>query len=326
MIKVLRLSALGVVLAFAMASASCAQPGERFDQGAPVAEAQLTVDGETRRYLRHLPQGAGLKPLVILLHGGGGTPEKAWNQQDYPDLARRDGAILLAPAARDGNWNDGRTVYYRGGGETASIDDLGFLTGLIDHAIQDYGADPSRVYVTGASNGGKMAFRLACERADRITAIAPNIATMQHSVAASCRPAQPVAVQLLAGTEDPLVNYNGGTSSMVAARRGLTLDARLSAPESAAFWAERNGCGEARQTPLPDRARSDRSTVVRFEYADCAPGGETVFFSVVGGGHTLPSLQAPERGANLAGRLAGGTNRDLDTDDAVWTFLMRQSR
>jgi polyhydroxybutyrate depolymerase len=53
-----------------------------------------------------------------------------------------------------------------------NIDDVGFLTGIVDKLISEIGVDPGRVFATGISRGGHMAFRLALEAPSRFRAVA----------------------------------------------------------------------------------------------------------------------------------------------------------
>jgi len=63
--------------------------------------------------------------------------------------------------------------------------------------------DPGQIYATGVSNGGKMSLRLACEASDLLTGVAAVIAALPAGL--ECRPAKPVSIMLMNGTEDPLV-------------------------------------------------------------------------------------------------------------------------
>src|SRR5438093_13438402 len=132
--------------------------------------------GLRRSYLLHVPTRTGSLPLVMMLHGAGGSADFAAEETGWSQLADSEGFAVVYPeglaARRDKTakfltnpqeWNDGS-----GRGRQ---DDVGFLTAVID----DLGdlIDPSRVYVTGFSNGAGMVFRLAAERTDRLAAIAP---------------------------------------------------------------------------------------------------------------------------------------------------------
>ena len=152
----------------------------------------------------------GLAPLVVLLHGYGSTAEHHDHYLGVTEQAATRGLFVLLP---DGThevsgkqfW-DATTACCNFTG--TPVDDVGYLRGLIDEAIAKRPIDPKRVYVFGHSNGGFMAYRLACDIADRVTAIAV-LSGSDLPRADQCKPDRPVSVLHLHGTADPLVTYAG---------------------------------------------------------------------------------------------------------------------
>lgn len=288
-------------------------------QSAPLRET-LQHGDLARTYLMQVPRGGSATvPLVILLHGGTQDAERIWPRTRWPEVARREGVLLVAPDAVDGNWNDGRRVYLSGGDPTA-IDDVGFLSELVGSLVARHRADPGRVFVTGASNGGAMAWRFACERSEIVTAIAPVIATMLSDPDRRCPASRPVAVLAIFGTADPLMPFDG---SPVRTRTGQMSEPRLSAAASVQWWAQRNGCGT---TPvaedLPDRVTTDGSTVRRFVYPGCPFNADAIRIDVLGGGHTWPG----GRTGWLQKQVLGPTNRDIDAAETAWNFFRERRR
>jgi polyhydroxybutyrate depolymerase len=115
-------------------------------------------------------------PLVIALHGRGanGASMVFLTHKGFNKMADKDGFIMVYPDGIELNWNDGRMDEEANDrAHRENIDDVGFISALIDSLINDYNIDPKRVYVTGISNGAIMSYRLACELSDKITAIAP---------------------------------------------------------------------------------------------------------------------------------------------------------
>ncbi len=81
---------------------------------------------------------------------------------------------MVYPDGIELNWNDGRMDEEANDrAHRENINDVGFISALIDSMIKDYNINPKRVYVTGISNGAIMSYRLACELSHKITAIAP---------------------------------------------------------------------------------------------------------------------------------------------------------
>jgi polyhydroxybutyrate depolymerase len=288
--------------------------------GAPVAErATVVVDGQEREYFVQAGrQTAAKRPVIFVLHGGTRSADDILSRSSWPSVAAREGALLIVPNAVGGNWNDGRTSYL-GGSDPTSIDDVAFLKQLIKIAVRNHGGDPSRVYFTGASNGGTMSWRMACEAGSQVAAIAPVIATMPLRPARVCGGARPMPVVAFFGTEDPLMHYDG--SAFTLGRR--TMEARSSAAASTTFWARLNGCSDRmREVRLPDVSRADQTTVTRVTYQGCPAGLSVIRYDVIGGGHNQPGSEVPRR----LGRLLGKGNQDIDAVELSWSFFQRHAR
>ena len=124
---------------------------------------RMQHDGETRRYVLSVPDGAeGELPLVVALHGRLGTGRGMARDLGQDELLDEQGFAAVYPDGYRRSWNDGR-----GGGPAAEagIDDVGFIEALLEEVAGQVTVDASRVYLVGISNGGMMAQRLACERA-----------------------------------------------------------------------------------------------------------------------------------------------------------------
>jgi polyhydroxybutyrate depolymerase len=158
-------------------------PGRRSDQ-----QATLQVDGRERTYTYHAPSGydgTHRVPLVLALHGrlGQGSGEERLSHLDR--TSDEHGFLAVYPDGLDRSWADGR------GGTSSDrkgVDDVKFLSNLIDRMEHDYKVDASRIYATGMSKGGFMSGRLGCEMSNRITAVAIVAASLSETVAANCHP------------------------------------------------------------------------------------------------------------------------------------------
>jgi polyhydroxybutyrate depolymerase len=275
--------------------------------------ASLIVNGVKRTYLVQTPAGGGPFPVILILHGATQTGSKVWTQTSLPLLGSQGRAIVVAPDALKGRWNDGREKTLSGKPSTA--DDVGFLRALIGEVIAKHNGDSSRVFITGASNGGGMTLRMMCEASDLLTAAAPVIITLPESLSKTCRPAKPVRLLLINGTADPLVNFNGGTSN----DKGNDTAPMLSVAATMKFWAGINGCGTTlTQFKLPDLDPNDGSTVRRNIYAPCTSGKSIGNIVIDGGGHTWPNGPPVSR---FVERIIGTTNNDIDAGAEIWNFF-----
>lgn len=262
-----------------------------------------------------LPPRESRSPLVIVLHGAGGTAEWADGETGWSALAAREGFALALPEAialdpgkpprfltNPQRWNDhssGPT------GDPSHADDVGFLAALIDNAVSHYGADVRRVFLTGFSNGAGMAFRAAAELADRLAAVAP-VAGYCH--VPNPRATRPVPTLYVIGDADPLVPLRGGEVRNPWVHR---LVRRPPVVESLERWAKAIGC-----EPRP-RTESDANGV-RIEVF---PG--PVEFRVVmveGLGHHWPGGKG-----QLNHKIAGPPSDRFNATEEIWRFFSRHS-
>jgi len=275
-----------------------------------------------------LSSSANAVPLVLLLHGGGGGALQIFETefgQDWRELADEHGFLLAAPQGRadlsDGSshhWNDCRTGITNPDVAT-NLDDIGFVTSLIDLLSDHYSIDNTRVYATGASNGGMMSYRLAMEAPERFAAIGALIANVPEP-SECAQPTAPISVLIMNGTEDPLIPYDGGCVANNACRRGEV----ASTDESVRLWVDLN---ETSTTPvvvnLPDEVANDGSVVVKSRYEHGLNNTEVWLYRVEGGGHTVPG----EEPIGLARRLiVGNKNRDINGAVETWEFFQRHRR
>lgn len=280
-------------------------------------------NGIQRGYLLYLPQdiGAGPLPLVMALHGGGGSSKKwaTYTQYGFERLADDAPFILVYPDGLEGQWNDGREIK-QSYAHRNHVDDLGFLSSLIEYLCNTLPVDRGRVFVTGASNGGMMALVLAARHPEQIAAIAPVIASIPARVAGSLAPSEPVSVLIMNGKEDPLVPWQGGFVKIGRQTR----DQVIPTEQTVEFWRQVNGCGaEGMTTGLPDLDPGDGTRAWQTVYSGGRAGTEVWLIGIEGGGHTWPG-RVEWRGPLLkavASGFVGRKCRDFDATDVIWEFF-----
>ena len=271
---------------------------------------RLHVDGRARTYLAHAPPATRehtLLPVVIVLHGHGGTASKAMRISGMNRKADAEGFLAVYPNGSSWagmpwrSWNAGSCCGYA---ESKGIDDVAFLRALIADLRQAFPVDPARIYVTGMSNGGMMAYRAACELSDLVAAIAPVAGALS---APSCAPAHPVSVLIIHGTNDQYVPYEGGRSS-------VTHDTRVDPPvmETAEFWARQNCCAGSLQQHV-------RGRIAHAWFPDCAQGAAVEVYTVQTGGHAWP-------GGRRGWLFGDGPTRELSATDVMWEFFARHAK
>jgi polyhydroxybutyrate depolymerase len=294
---------------------------------AAVVDKTLARPEGARHYLVVEPAGLApeKRPTVILLHGHGASAASTvglstfmgYRVHDWLRLAEREKILLLAPdgiKASDGKqaWNDCR-------GDTttnAPSDDVGFLSELIDKAISEHHADPERIYVYGASNGGGMAYRLGIEIAPRLAAIGVSGALM--AARSNCKaPSQPLSVFMLHGTADEISPYRGGEVGHWLMRgRGTG----LSAEESAAMWRKNGALPDA---PViyryPHLKTDDTTSATRYVWGADPAQVQVALVRVDGGGHAHASKT--EEFPWLLRKLLGNMNHDVNMAEEMWNFF-----
>jgi len=276
-----------------------------------LAMRSLLHDGVTRTYLEYTPLAlpAAPVPLVVVLHGGSldaaTTASPALPTFAWQPLADIENLLVVYPDGINNQWNDCRSD----DDVDESVDDVGFIDTLISKLASERAIDLTRVYVTGASNGGMMSYRVAQELAPRIAGIGAFIANLPVDPGGVCTPSGlPVGVVIVNGTVDTLMPFAGGAVTGNP-MRGFV----ISAPATRDYWAGVNGCtGPISEQMLPDLDPTDGATIARQRYASCSSGKPVVLLRVDGGGHTTPSL---------AYFTAGRQSRDLEGADEVWSVL-----
>jgi len=270
----------------------------------------LIMEQTRRTYQMHVPSPESLpmSGLLFVFHGGGATGRGIPRLTHFNEIADRERFVVVYPDGFRRHWRDGRaTVPERDG-----IDDVGFVSALICKMISAYEIPVHRVYAAGISNGGFFSQRLAVEIAEQVRGIATVAATMPATLSNLESLRKSVPIMLIQGTEDPLVPYEGG--DVRAGARGPILSAR----DSAAKWAQLNGCSSQPEiTHLPTKI--DDATHIRVEkYGSCKDDAEVILYVVEGGGHTWPGgwQYFPER-------IIGKTTVNMDASEEIMAFFKR---
>ena len=252
-------------------------------------------------------------PVLIALHGGGGRANGAQFAAGtgLAAVGAARGYIVLAPDALGDNWNDGRPELADG------IDDVGFIRAMLADVRGRVGVDAARIFVTGASNGGLMSYRLACEGAGTFRAVAPVIANLSVNLIEHCRPTGNVSVFMMPGTVDRLMPFAGGAVAPGRVDRGTI----VSSDRTLEFWRTALGCRGAPRTERFDPVR-DATSVAVTRFDSCRGGAVVQRWTVEGGGHTWPGR---EGGGGLRARLVGPTATEFNATEKILDFFQEVS-
>ncbi len=287
---------------------------------------KIVVDGALRRYAIYIPKSLDGSPcpIVFELHGGGvyiedmtgesghKTPYKLWMP-----LAENEKFIVVYPEGLNGaygkpTWNDCRGDCV----VSSNADDVHFIETLIEKISERYSIDQSRIYVSGTSNGGFMALRLAVELSDKIAAVAAVAASMP-AVSKCCSPQNPISVLFMNGTDDNHMPYNGGYISNPPNPDHGSAEATEDAVN---FWVNFDETDTIPKTfVFPDLDSTDGGVVEKYDYINGRDGTEVILYKVNGGGHSAPSIK--ERYSSLFEEYFNKQNHDIEMTTEVWKFF-----
>ena len=172
----------------------------------------ITIEGmQPRTYFLHVPaayQPSQSVPLLLAFHGRSTVGKEILRTSQFVAWAEEMNFIVAAVngAVYDGasSWNAGNCCT---NATTYEENDVLLASTIIDFVKSNYAVDPSRVWAAGHSNGGMLAYRLACDLSDKITAIAVVTGALMDP---TCSPTKPVSIFHIHGNLDPTIPFHGG--------------------------------------------------------------------------------------------------------------------
>lgn len=286
----------------------------------------ITSGGVSRTYTFYEPDslGASAHPLLIALHGSGGSGNGMMDsitEYVFNTNAEADKWIVVYPDGIEvdgkGRWNDCRITE-----ENPTTDDVLFVSDLIDHFEGLYNIDPRRIYVAGHSNGSMLTHRIGIELSDRVAAIAGTTGSLAadgegNTECGGAVHAMPVLYE--AATTDPVIPYAGGSVG----------DSDLRSQEdTVAFWVAANG---ANPTPtvesVDDGGAEDHTTLTKYTYSGGSEGTEVIYYKAEPSdgeeaedfpGHAWPS---PTQFGALKRSQLGWKPQDIEFAELAWDFF-----
>jgi len=296
------------------------------------SENSILHDDLTRRYRIYLPDPLPENPaLVLYLHGGTLSMRSLFSSlvdgtKTWLEIAEAEGVVLLVPNGvnpetgdtfgNDQNWNDLRPDQAAG---QSTVNDVGFILALLNKIETEVPIDKNRIFVTGASNGGFMTYRLLIEAPERFAAGAAFIANLPELDGGLPLPKEPTPLMIANGTDDPLVPWDGG---MVGKDRGVV----ISAEETVDWWVSANRAdpNQLMSRFLPEINPDDNCQVRMDYYPATEEGAAVLFYAILGGGHTMPSIDHAGLDNRLTRRLFGPVCREVEGVRLAWDFFNNQ--
>ncbi len=241
--------------------------------------ATITSNSITRSFTFHAPGlsvGVNL-PVMIVMHGDGGTGAGIQGYSGFDAAADAQNFLAVYPNAIANNWN--RSADNVAGdactGSSNPSNDVLFISDLIDYLCVTYQINKNKVYASGHSAGGYMAYNLAIQLTNKIAAFAPVAGSlcgdntfMNNALAVN----PPVPIYHIHGDADGTVSYPDPNNM----------------PDSWGEW------------PLPafsndncaTNTYTNTSTIVSgvIKHRFCGGAKEISLIQIVGGGHGWPSV------------------------------------
>ena len=279
-------------------------------------EVQFGHDNYIRTTTFHIPKKLRRRrrSLLVCLHGGGETPESFMRitKRGFNKLSEQNNFVVAYPAALNNYWNDAREDSISLS-HFEEIDDVGFIEKTIQYALDSFRIDPERVFVTGLSDGGLMAFRLACQLPGKIKGIATVAASISLDQLVECSLDTTMSIMAVNGTVDPILSYYGGQMLVDGMEKGSMLPIE----DAIEFILEENSCGEkVTHRDISNRDTFDETRSEKFIYTDCPNGNTITLIKVTNGGHTWPGGRQYEGKRNI-----GKTSRDFEATNEIWKFF-----
>jgi Poly(3-hydroxybutyrate) depolymerase len=269
---------------------------------------EIDVDGRMRSYLINIQNAVDegkTVPLVLMLHGTGGSASQAERDYGWNEKAKEENFIVVYPEGVPGEgrfrirtWNAGTCCQYA---MEQNVNDVKFINSLTEHLIRKYPVDPSRVYVVGMSNGAMLAYRLACELPEKFAAIGAVSGTMMLSEV--CDGGQPTPFIHIHSVNDTKVPYNGG--------KGIGGYYFASADSAINVIGANNGCSKYTTTS------DDAYTHSLIE--DCSDDASIETWILNDGGHSWP-------GGRRSSVFSDEPSTAINATGKIWEFFRKHKR
>ena len=260
----------------------------------------LIHDGIQRTYYISYPKNnVDSIPLIINMHG---TPSNAWQQRLYSEMdsyALPQNIAVVYPEGINKAWNVGASC------ENSDADDIGFIDALIDTIATQYNIDLDRIYACGMSNGGYMAYELACELSHRIAAFGSVTGKFIHNDNQLCEINRKIPIIHFHGTADKYAKYGCSTDSFSTVQSSIN------------FWIDKNDASLLSIDTLDNK--SDKTYVEKYIYTDELASVEIVHFKVINGGHQWFGSKT----GNLIKCILGNNNHDINTNEELINFFLK---
>ncbi len=280
----------------------------------------LTHDDYIRSWLTVLPKDYSAQqkyPLVIALHGGGGTAKQLMRntRSRFNELATQEGFIVAYPQGVKKSWNDNGKRDQNGFARKENIDDVGFIDKMIEKLLSTYNINDNAIFACGISNGGLMSQTLAMKLPDKIQTVGMVSSNFGEDQTNDSKNVTPFSILFIHGTNDFIIPYNKGEIEVFNKNRGKVLGIK----KSINYMCNLNGNSlKPIVTKLENTSIKDNCTSEHFVYPNPEnPSLKVELIKVKNGGHTWPGAKEQR----IIKKLVGKTTQDFNACDKLWEFF-----
>jgi len=260
--------------------------------------------GKLRTYYFYTPKSYRPEhpiPLVLVFHGDEGSGRSISKVTRFNKLAEKKGFIVVYPDGINQKWS--LRANKRG-----KVDDVLFVSALIDHLQRVININSHKVYATGFSRGGILTQALACKLPNKIAGFASVAGSLPVRIKSKCQPQSPISMLMINGTNDQDVLYEGDDQTQ---KKG----ALVSIADMVSFWRSHDQCNSRNKS-----AQFSAQKVKTSLYTDCNGNSEVWQLAVINGGHFWPGgVSSNHHLKKFNARLK------LNASETIWSFFQRHS-
>jgi polyhydroxybutyrate depolymerase len=264
-----------------------------------LATDSVLIENHFRTFTYYPPaMNSSKASLMFIMHGSGGSSDNMIGiSKNLAAIAAKENLILVYPNGYLHYWNECRK-YSTAVANKEDINEQAFFTAMINHFNEYYKIDTSRVFASGMSGGGHMAYKLGMIMPGKIKAIAAVVANLPDSASCDCiASGKALPVLIINGTADGTNPYNGGEMFVNNASFGVV----RSSEGSFHYWANLAGYnGQPKVELLPDNDPNDQKRIEAYTYKQ-KKHPTIQLLKVIGGKHDYPN--------------------DIDTYVYIWNFF-----
>ena len=272
-----------------------------------VMDGSIKVDDLDRQYLLYIPKSYSKDkkmPLLIALHGRFETGETMMKGSGFNGIADKEGFIVAYPYGYRRSWADGRDAVPA---DKDNIDDVKFITTLMDYLIKQFSIAKEKVFISGYSNGAVMANTLAVKITDRLAGVASVEGDMTYFDISSFPLSKHIPIMFVNGTADKIIKIDGGSGGILKNYSFPSIERVLN------VWKNFNGCHQT--ASLKRYAEKDDGTVSLVILYDCVNAPVELILDI-NAGHIWPEykIKYPQW-------LLGKATTEINASDEIWKFF-----